>query len=128
MRACFQLSGVVKNATVKVLVYVLCGRNVFGVFCFLLNKLWLSCVFVARTQASLAGAFGLLVPRPGMEPRSPALGAWSLIHWTPREVPVCGASRGIYLQVDLLQPVVTVGLHEAPFALFWCVIFLEVTQ
>ena len=27
----------------------------------------------------------------------PALGAWSLIHRTPREVPVCGASRGIYL-------------------------------
>ena len=29
-----------------------------------------------------------LVPWPGIEPRSPALGAWSLSHWTTREVPV----------------------------------------
>ena len=29
-----------------------------------------------------------LVPRPGIEPRSPALGAWSLGHWTTREVPL----------------------------------------
>ena len=29
-----------------------------------------------------------LVPWPGMEPRSPALGAWSLSHWTAREVTV----------------------------------------
>ena len=27
-----------------------------------------------------------LVPRPGIEPRSPALGAQSLIHWTTRQV------------------------------------------
>ena len=30
-----------------------------------------------------------LVPSPGMEPGLPALGAWSLRHWTTREVPVC---------------------------------------
>ena len=30
-----------------------------------------------------------LVPRPRMELRPPALGAWSLIHWTTREVPAC---------------------------------------
>ena len=28
-----------------------------------------------------------LVPWPGIEPRLPALGAWSLIHWTTRVVP-----------------------------------------
>lgn len=28
-----------------------------------------------------------LIPRPGLEPGPPALGAWSLIHWTTREVP-----------------------------------------
>ena len=28
-----------------------------------------------------------LVPQPGREPRPPALGVWSLSHWTPREVP-----------------------------------------
>ena len=29
-----------------------------------------------------------LVPRPGIKPGFPALGAWSLTHWTTREVPV----------------------------------------
>ena len=29
-----------------------------------------------------------LVPRSGIEPRPPALGAWSLSHWTTREVPL----------------------------------------
>ena len=28
-----------------------------------------------------------LVPRPGIEPGPPALGAWSLNHWITREVP-----------------------------------------
>ena len=30
---------------------------------------------------------GNLVPWPGVEPGPPALGAWSLSHWTTREVP-----------------------------------------
>ena len=32
-------------------------------------------------------ACGILVPQPGIEPVPPALGAWSLNHWTAREVP-----------------------------------------
>ena len=28
-----------------------------------------------------------LVPRPGIEPGPPELGAWSLTHWTTREAP-----------------------------------------
>ena len=48
-----------------------------------------------RHAGSLVGACGLLVmacmwdliPHPGIEPGSPALGAWSLTHWTTREVP-----------------------------------------
>ena len=35
-----------------------------------------------------------LVPQPGMEPGPPALGAWSLSHWTTREVPL-----GFFLSV-----------------------------
>ena len=31
-----------------------------------------------------------LVPWPGIELRPPALGAWSLSHWTTREVPISG--------------------------------------
>ena len=30
-----------------------------------------------------------LVPFPGMEPVPPAVGVWSLSHWTTREVPCC---------------------------------------
>ena len=33
-------------------------------------------------------ACGILVPRPGIEPVPPALGAQSLNHWTTREVPL----------------------------------------
>ena len=34
-------------------------------------------------------ACGILVPRPGMQPEPPAVEAWSLNHWTTREVPLC---------------------------------------
>ena len=33
-------------------------------------------------------AYGTLVPRPGIEPTAPAVEAWSLNHWTTREVPL----------------------------------------
>ena len=32
-------------------------------------------------------ARGILVPQPGLEPTPPAVEAWSLNHWTTREVP-----------------------------------------
>ena len=35
-----------------------------------------------------------LVPWPGMEPRLPALGAWSLSQQTTREVPLCDFKSG----------------------------------
>ena len=38
-------------------------------------------------------ACGILVPQPGIEPAPPALWAWSLNHWTTREVPVQGTFR-----------------------------------
>ena len=31
-------------------------------------------------------ACGILVPRPGIKPTSPAVEAWSLNHWTAREI------------------------------------------
>ena len=34
-------------------------------------------------------AYGILVPCPGIEPTPPGLGAWTLNHWTPREVLHC---------------------------------------
>ena len=32
-------------------------------------------------------ACGILVPQPGVKPVRPALEAWSVNHWTAREVP-----------------------------------------
>ena len=40
-----------------------------------------------------------LVPRPGIKPGPPALGAWSLNHWTTREVPP-------FVSLNELMPVV----------------------
>ena len=42
---------------------------------------WFVCLFWPRHAAR-----GILVPRPGIEPESPAAEAWSPNHWTSREV------------------------------------------
>ena len=57
-----------------------CSRG-FQTFCFrtLLRSLFF---FWPRCAAC-----GILVPRSGIGPRTPALGVWSLNHWTTREVP-----------------------------------------
>ena len=55
--------------------------TVFSI-CFLLEELpsfFLSFFF-------WSAAYGILVPRPGVEPTHPALQVWSLNHWTAREV------------------------------------------
>ena len=46
----------------------------FGLHCMMQDLLVMACEIY-------------LVPQPGNNPRSPALGAWSLNHWTTREVP-----------------------------------------
>ena len=44
-------------------------------------------VLVAACELLAVACMRDLTPRPGMEPRSPALGVRSLTHWTTREVP-----------------------------------------
>ena len=44
------------------------------------------CIFI-HSCVHLAAARGILVPWPGIEPSPPAVEAWSLNHWTTREVP-----------------------------------------
>ena len=44
-----------------------------------------SSIFVAPSEL-LAGGMWILVPRPGIEPRPPALGARSLCHWTTKDI------------------------------------------
>ena len=45
-------------------------------------------IFVAACGIFLVAACGLLVEACRVEPRPPALGAWSLNHWTTREFPM----------------------------------------
>ena len=49
--------------------------------------IWLHQVLVAACGIISCSMWDL-VPWPGIEPRPPALGTWSLSHWTTREVPV----------------------------------------
>ena len=52
------------------------------------QDLWLQHAdFLVAACGLIAVCTWELVPRPGMEPRPPALGAWSITHWTTREVP-----------------------------------------
>ena len=41
------------------------------------------CLFIWLCHA----AYEILVPQPGIEPAPPEVEAWSLNHWTAREVP-----------------------------------------
>ena len=44
-------------------------------------------LLVAACELLVAACMRDLVPRPGIEPGPPALGVWSLTHWTTRGVP-----------------------------------------
>ena len=48
----------------------------------------LSSFFIYLFIWPLHAAYGILIPRPEIEPVSPALEVWNLNHWTAREVPV----------------------------------------
>ena len=44
------------------------------------------CRIFSCSMQTLSWGMWDLIPRPGMEPGPPVLGAWSLSHWTTREV------------------------------------------
>ena len=54
--------------------------------CFLFS-VYLAALGLCCCMQTLSCSMWALVPGPGMEPRPPALGTWSLSHWTAREVP-----------------------------------------
>ena len=63
------------------------SRCIFFFFLLILF-IWL-CPFLVEACKIFSCSMWDLVPRPGIEPRPPALGARSLSHWTTREVPWC---------------------------------------
>ena len=50
--------------------------------------MWFLKIFIYLAAADLSCGMWDLVPWPGIEPRPPALGVWSLSQRTPREVPI----------------------------------------
>ena len=58
-------------------------QGVYDKWMFLKNKN----LFIYSAVLGLSCGMWDLVPQPGIEPRIPALGAWSLSHWTTSEVP-----------------------------------------
>ena len=46
----------------------------------------------------------ILVPQPGIEPMTPALGSWNLNYWTAREIPCLfiNKDRHLYYSVTIL--------------------------
>ena len=73
-------------------IYPLCCILLLFSFCYwIYNIFCLACllsVFPARIFFFGRVACEILVPRPGIEPMSPALEVQSLNHWTTREVPI----------------------------------------
>ena len=57
-----------------------CGQNSLVFFSFTVTKMYLFFLWLHNV------AFRILVPRPRIKPMLPALGTWSLNHWTIREV------------------------------------------
>ena len=56
---------------------------------------------------TLSGGMWDLVPWPGIEPEPPALGAWSLSHWTTREVPELHTLKGqILCELCINKPII----------------------
>ena len=53
----------------------------------LLQQVLLKCIHIYLAALGLSCSMQDLVPRPGIEPGPSALGAWSIGHWTTREVP-----------------------------------------
>ena len=103
------------NRTDKVSVCFLWFFKIYFIFIWLCWVLVASCgIFVAACGIFSCGMRALscgmqdLVPWPGMEPGSPALGAWSLNHWTTMEIPRSLFSHAKWLK----QPQTRKSVHE----------------
>ena len=62
---------------------------------------------VAACRLLVVACMWDLVPRQGIEPGPPALGAWSLTQWTTREVPIITSLKA------LSPNIVTLGVRAS---------------
>ena len=82
----------------------------------------LSCISIFSLFWPCQAAYRILVPRPGIELRPPALGVQSLNHWIPREVPSILSLLSLHTVLlclqSLRQPFSSPHFLSFPF-LFW---------
>ena len=76
-------------------------------------------------------ACGILVPQPGIKPMPPAVEAWSLNHWTAREVPVLHSLLpflfSFWKKVQMLPRYKSNSL-QAFISPFWSVLMINVFE
>ena len=75
-------------------------------------------IFSCGMQTLSYGTYDL-IPWSGMEPGSPTLGAWSLSHWTPREVPHHTLFRYAQVQELTLISWATESLFNVSHSWLW---------
>ena len=88
-----------------------------GLSCGMQDLLVVACGIFSCGMQTLSCGMRDLVPWPGVEPRPPALGAWSLSHWTIREVPL---SIYFYLLCPSALAWAPIPCHLSPGWLYWC--------
>ena len=87
-------------------------KNMRHYMCFSFFFFFKVFIFILFWPRSIA--CGILVPRPGFEPVSPALKAWSLNHWTTREGPVF-----LFLKKNRLR-LTSLTLKKKCLFTIWC--------
>ena len=86
-------------------------QNFLSLFIIILKNTYL---FASGLSCSMRD----LVPWPGNEPGSPSLGAWSLSHWTTREVPFLSLQDWIIFHcMHLAPPGLIRSIHAADYRL-----------
>ena len=84
-------------------------------FYFYLINIDLAALGLSCSIRTLSLSIWCLVPWPRIKPRDPALGAWSLSHWTTKNVPL-----SVVLNVSLLESnQVRYWLSRTRFPFFW---------
>ena len=75
--------------------------KIYFIYLFIL-LIWMCQVLVVACEPLVATCMQDLVPRTGIEPRPPALGAWSPNHCATREVPM------VFLMVDIFSGILVI--------------------
>ena len=110
---CFRMLTVVNNATVNMGFQLLFPLDVYQAVGLLDHLVVL--LFFLLWPRHVAGR--ILVPRPGIESVSPAVGAQRLNHWTAREVPVVLL---LIFNIGMLLSIINKMIYLWWVSVIWC--------